>query len=136
MALTWDDSLELGVAELDEQHQEIFRHFDKLSTACQSGQGENLLDEVLTFLNDYAAHHFSSEEAFMKQHGYPKLPEQEEQHAAFGQVITELRERARNGEQGRELAMAIDRQLVRYLIKHIGSADREMVAYTTAHPAA
>ena len=134
MALTWDSSLELGVQEIDDQHREIFSHFEKLSSACQSGQGEEVLDEVLTFLDNYVAHHFSSEEALMERFRYPKLPEQREQHAIFRQVIEELRSRSREGEQGHELSLAIDRQLVRWLIQHIRSFDRELAEYIATHP--
>ncbi len=133
--MVWDNSLVLGVEEVDEQHREIFRHFEKLSTACQSGQGEEVLDEVLTFLDDYVARHFSSEEALMERHRYPKLPEQREQHAIFRQVIEELHNRSREGLHGHELSLAIDRQLVRWLIQHIRSFDRELAEYIAAHPA-
>jgi hemerythrin len=133
MALTWDDSLELGVEEIDSQHREIFKHFEKLSNACQNGQGEGILEEVLTFLGDYVAHHFSSEEAIMEQIHYPKLPEQQEQHKIFSKVIEELRDRSL--EHGQELALTVDRQLVRWLIQHIRSFDRELVEYIKSHPA-
>ena len=131
MTLSWDNSLELGVQEIDDQHREIFMQFEKLSNACQGGQGEGVLEEVLTFLDNYVTHHFSSEEALMEQYHYPKLPEQQEQHAIFRQAIEELHGRSRGGEQGHELAMAIDRQLIRWLIQHIRSFDREMAEYFT-----
>lgn len=134
MALTWDDSLELGVLEIDDQHREVFRFFEKLSDACQRGQGEGVLEEALTFMEDYIEHHFSSEEALMLQYHYPKLPEQREQHAILRHEIEVLRSRSREGEHGQELAMAVDRQLVRWLIKHIRSFDREMAEYIKAHP--
>jgi hemerythrin len=135
MSLTWDNSLEVGVQKIDDQHREIFRHFEKLSSACQEGQGEEALDEVLKFLDDYVAHHFSSEEALMEQHRYPKLPEQREQHAIFRQVIEELRGRSREDGQAHELSLAIDRQLVRWLIQHIRSFDRQMAEYISTRPA-
>ena len=93
-----------------------------------------MLDEVLTFLDDYVAHHFSSEEALMEKHRYPKLPDQQEQHAIFRQVIEELRSRSREGLCGHELSLDIDRQLVRWLIQHIRSFDRELAEYITTHP--
>ncbi len=135
MALTWDNSLELGVLEIDDQHREVFRLFEKLSAACQGGHGEGVLEEVLTFMEDYVEHHFSSEEALMVQHHYPKLPEQQEQHAILRHEIEVLRNRFSEGERGQEMAMAVDRQLVRWLIKHIRSFDREMAEYIKAHPA-
>jgi hemerythrin len=132
MALAWDNNLELGVPEIDDQHREIFNYFEKLSTACQAGQGESVLDDVFRFLDDYVAHHFSSEEALMQQHGYPGLTEQQEQHALFRQEIEALRNQPREAGQEHELALAIDRQLVRWLIRHIRNQDREMVEYITS----
>ena len=135
MTLAWDNSLELGIEEIDDQHREIFKHFAKLSSACQDGQGEGALEEVLKFLDSYVAHHLSSEEALMEQHNYPKLSEHYEQHALFREEIEELRNRSRDGEHGHELSMTIYRQLVRWLIHHIPSFDREMVEYITTHRA-
>ncbi len=135
MALVWDNSLELGVQEIDNQHREIFNCFEKLSSACQSGQGEGVLEEVLMFLDDYVAHHFSSEETLMEHHHYPKLSEQREQHISFRQELEDLRNHSRTDEDRHKLAMAIDRQLVRWLIQHIRSSDREMAEYITTHPA-
>ncbi len=135
MALAWDKSLELGVGDIDDQHREIFRHFEKLFNACQCGQGKDVLEEVLTFLDDYVAHHFSSEEAIMEQNHYPGLPEQQEQHIIFRKVIEELRCRSRDETHEHELAMSVNRQLVRWLIQHIRTCDRELAEYITTHQA-
>lgn len=135
MALVWDNSLELGVQEIDDQHREIFNCFEKLSSACQRGRGDSVLEEVLTFLEDYVSRHFSSEEELMEQYKYPKLAEQKTQHSNFNQEIKNLRVRLLDGTNGHELAMSINRHLVRWLIQHIRSSDREMAEYMTAHPA-
>lgn len=132
MGLAWDSSLELGVPEIDNQHREIFSCFEKLSMACQSGQGATVLDDVFSFLDDYSARHFSSEEALMQQHSYPGLAEQQEQHAHFRQEIEGLRNLPREAGNEHELALAIDRQLVRWLIRHIRNQDREMVEFISS----
>ncbi len=133
--MTWDNSLELGVPELDEQHREIFNNFKRLSTACQEGHGEVVLLEVLAFLKDHVARHFPSEEALMEQHHYPDLPEHREQHAKYRAMVEEFCTQAEGNGNKHELAIEVDRQLIRWLILHIRGSDREMVEYIAAHQA-
>jgi len=54
MALQWDETLELGLAEIDDHHRSIFGHFQKLSEAVQRGEPAKDLAQLSSFLCDYA----------------------------------------------------------------------------------
>jgi hemerythrin len=132
MALHWDETLLLGNSDIDGQHREIFVHFEQLSQACQSGQGEAALKGLLKYLGDYVDLHFSQEEALMALHSYPGLLQQQEQHASFRQKVMELQERDLANSDAHQLSIIINRRLILWFIQHIRHLDQAMVTYIRA----
>ena len=129
MAITWDDNLFLGFSDIDDQHREIFSRFDTLSQACQERKGNTIVKGLLDFLDEYVSHHFSCEETLMDRYAYPRFEEQREQHAIFRQEIEALHVCSTEGMDEHELALLIDRKLVRWLIQHIRNLDRDMITF-------
>ncbi len=129
MALNWDDSLLVGNAEIDDDHRQIFDYFEKLSTAFQDGSGEDVLKSLLKFLDEYVAEHFSHEETFMVENNYPKLSEQQSQHAYFLKAVKELQEMDMKGTDAHELSITVYRKLIQWFIQHIKKCDQELVNY-------
>ncbi len=132
MALNWDDSLLVGNTEIDDQHRQIFVHFERLSLACQEKAGELAIKEILNFMNEYVEMHFSLEEAFMAENRYPKLPEQQEQHAHFRQTVKELQEVDTNTLEPHRLSLLFYQKLIQWFIQHIKKLDQEMITYVWA----
>lgn len=129
MALQWDESLQLGNEEIDEQHKELFVRFEGLSQACQEGCGNEVVADLINYLEEYVEHHFAAEERLMQQHLYPGLSEHQQLHQDFRAKVVQLRERFKVEGATRDLAIIIDGSLVRWLIQHIGNIDRQMVDY-------
>lgn len=129
MALHWDEDFRLGNEEIDGQHQELFSRFEGLSLACQEGHGNEVVGDLLRYLEEYVELHFACEERLMQQHQYTGLLEQQQLHEEFRKDVAQLRERFKVEGATRNLAMAIDGRLVRWLIQHISHIDRQMVDY-------
>ena len=83
MAITWTEDLETGILEIDKQHQELFKHIDRLLEACKHGAGRDKVQEVVKFLEGYVVFHFGSEEKLMDQYNYPQTKEHKQAHAWF-----------------------------------------------------
>jgi len=132
MTLNWDDSLLVGNAEIDDDHRQIFEHFEKLSLACQEGSGEEVLKDLLKFLDEYVTQHFSYEEAFMADNNYPKLAEQQALHAYFLQSVTELQGMDMKDTDPHKLSIIIYRKLILWFTQHIKKSDQELVNYIRA----
>lgn len=135
MSITWDESLRLGVPALDEQHEDLFAYFDKLSTALQDGNGSGVIIELLAYLDKYSASHFENEESFMRLYRYPGLEEQQLQHAAFRENIVMFTETLAASEPTQEIALKIDAMLIRYFINHVRKLDRMMIDHIKSLPA-
>lgn len=71
MAIQWDPSLSVGVKQIDEQHQELFRRVNELVDAMHRGRSQAQLGEMLSFLSVYVVQHFGAEEKLMSERWYP-----------------------------------------------------------------
>lgn len=125
MGIKWRDSLNIGVEEIDTQHQELFRRFDLFLSACESGEGIARLNELLEFLADYVQFHFHDEEKMHLLRDYPGYKEHCKQHGKFIEDLRRMQEGARV--EGVALHHIIDTNalLFKWIINHISKADKE-----------
>src|SRR5512143_2138732 len=79
----WKDSYSIHVAEIDGQHQALFRLAGELHAAMMTGQGKTALARVLDRLIDYTRVHFAHEESLMRQHQFPQLEAHKAEHDSF-----------------------------------------------------
>ena len=129
MTIQWEENLRFGVPVIDEQHEEIFAHFDKLSDALEGGRGCEEVIKVLNYLNDYATIHFSDEEKLMMLFKYDGLEEQRQQHALFKENIAGISGLLAATAPTQEIAIKIHATLIRYFINHIRKLDRKLVDF-------
>ena len=90
MGVTWDSSLDLGHAEIDAQHREIFRRFGALVEAMEGGRPAEI-GLLLGFLGEYAVNHFAEEEKVMADVRYPGAGVHAAAHARFVREYRDLR---------------------------------------------
>jgi hemerythrin len=129
MSLQWDESLVLGLEEIDRQHKSIFDHFEKLSEAAQQGKSKEIIEELAVFLFEYAHMHFATEDKIMVEYKYPKIDEQRHEHGEFTRDTNELKKRIEQDGATREVAIEATGKLLRWIIQHIKKQDFEMVSY-------
>jgi hemerythrin len=127
MPIQWEENLRLGVPAIDQQHEEIFVHFRKLSDALQTGKGSEEVIGLLDYLSKYATTHFSDEEDIMLKYNYNGISEQREHHATFKENIAQLSRLLATSEPTKEIAFKTDATLIRYFIQHVRKLDRKMV---------
>ena len=78
--IAWSQDLTVGVAEIDEQHQQWIGRLNDVAAAVAAHMGPVQLGQTLEFLVDYTQKHFVTEEKLMAAAHYPGLPEQLAQH--------------------------------------------------------
>ncbi len=84
--LAWNDVLATGIAEIDDQHRELFRCVDRVRDATAAGDGSEL-DRTLAFLQDYVEFHFRAEERYMASQRFPGMARHVEEHAALLEAV-------------------------------------------------
>jgi len=122
----WNDSLAIGIEQIDKQHQELFSRFDLLLKACREGQGRDELSRLLEFLSDYVKTHFSVEEQFMRSSGYADLESHLLEHEVFRGKLDDLRQIYADHGAGMDLLITTNATVLDWIIQHVRKTDRRM----------
>ena len=86
----WDQSCSVNIAELDHQHQRLFRTVAELEYAIRTGRADSIIDEVLQKVIEHTIDHFAAEEELMQQHGFPGLAAHRNEHQKLAQQLTKF----------------------------------------------
>lgn len=129
-SMDWSDRFTLGVEQIDQQHQVLFRLIDQLAKAIQTDTSDDELKLVFDRLYEYTKTHFAMEEALMVQHHYPADAEHHKNHRSLEDSLAKLVARAETGEPLASLqTMNFLRQ---WLYHHIDDIDRQFAEFLIA----
>lgn len=128
----WNEHFEIGIVELDEQHQELFRILNRVAHQVAFAQDDAALRRAIDDLNDYAIYHFEAEESIWKRHlGDARVVgEHEKTHKRFSAKIDRLKSPLVSSDR-----VAVEELLsflTKWIVEHIITADRRfglMVSY-------
>jgi len=130
MGVYWRKELEIGVIEIDKQHQSLVEAFNSFLLACRNGKGSSELLELLKFLDSYAIQHFTTEETIQKALSYPEYESHRLQHLSFMKKIIDLREQLTSNEPPQiNHLIAANTVLLDWFIKHISGSDSHFGRY-------
>jgi hemerythrin len=128
MQLQWTASLSVGIAEIDAQHQELFRRAGELLEGLRKGEPDEIGTHI-EFLHEYAVVHFGAEEASMRMAGYPGYLRHKAEHDRFiGDLLTLAEDHDRSG-PGAFMALKASHWLSQWLKQHVSGTDAEMGRY-------
>lgn len=122
----WQESLSIGVLEVDIQHKLLFDKFNAFLFACEN-QTESESDGILRlfwFLEAYAITHFTEEEKLMQRVFYPDYLKHREKHLAFAAEVAKLKEQLRNEGATPTLVSTMTMFITSWLVEHISTMDR------------
>ena len=122
--MQWDDTMSMGVAELDAQHQQLIELINQAYKAIQR-LDSRALPGILDRMHEYAREHFRDEEAAMDKAGFPGLADPIEQHAAFIQQVREFRKNLHDIADIPQVFI----YLSRWLTNHILVEDKKLMPY-------
>ena len=125
----WDEKLATGVAEIDEQHKEIFVRFNALMKACDRGRSREMLTEILEFMNSYVLQHFKDEETLQASVGYPGFAAHKTVHEELGGRFVQLR--AKFAAHGSTVQLVVEtcKLLSEVLFEHIHKHDKALAEF-------
>lgn len=128
------NDLNLGIGELDDQHQAFFMHVVGLRRALTEGRGgREKLMKTLRFLDTFVEDHFSAEEKYMRRFNYPGILVHKTEHQSFMRSVADFKKTALDldarGEVTSFLTIDVMRRLEQWLTEHIRTIDRKMAEY-------
>ncbi|HYD29511.1 MAG TPA: bacteriohemerythrin [Azospirillaceae bacterium] len=127
-SITWTEEFSVGVALMDQEHQELLRLLNEFADAVKAGRAKGLLSSTLDRLAEYTAGHLSREEKLLHEHGYPDLFAHRQQHRDLMRQLGDLQGRL---QRGATMSLSLDLLsfLVTWLTDHIQNSDREYGKY-------
>lgn len=120
--IEWSESLSVGVQRIDEQHQRLIQMMDELDHAIRSNQSNEVVEDVLTNLFNYAQQHFMLEEELFRKHKYPEMALHELEHQRFIAKAFAFKERLSAKRPG--LALELLTFLSSWVLNHIELTDK------------
>lgn len=122
----WRDEYRLGIAQIDEQHQQLFRIANRVFSDLPPGD----LEEALMELFRYTREHFRAEEAYMKEVGYPGLLRHRVQH---DDLLDQLNEYAAKVVRDPGQMPALRAFIASWIGQHILTHDLAIARYLEGH---
>lgn len=126
--IKWDESLSIGIKEIDDDHQELLDYFNRLFAACFAAAGPLIITETLVKLVDYTKSHFQREELLMGKEGYPGFVSHKARHDDFLRTTLKFQERAQS-EDGHVISNETLEFLQSWIVNHIMESDKAFANY-------
>jgi hemerythrin len=126
VGIEWRESLAIGIEEIDSQHKQLLSRFDQLLRACESGQGIDELQCLLTFLDEYVILHFGDEERIQRQHLYPGYAAHKQEHESFIARLQTLKDEICTEGIALHHVVETNSMLLKWLIHHISTVDVQL----------
>lgn len=116
---TWKPEYSVNEAVLDSHHQKLFQI---INAVYENVMNSSELDCIVPKINELSAYtnsHFSSEEQYMRERGFPGIKDHIAQHREFTYSIETMRARYHDNdlEVTRELIVVLGEWLLRHVIK-------------------
>lgn len=126
--IIWNDSLKIGLPEIDQQHKQLIDQLNRLVDAMQANRGTAEIQEIVRFLDIYVNQHFSYEEGCMHRFSCPVATQNKAAHAHFINVLAEVKTELRNKGASLGLAIKVNEQLLDWFVNHIKKIDIQLKA--------
>lgn len=123
----WNDSLSTGIREVDEQHKKLLAMINDLGIAMKERKTAAELGRVISGLKDYTVRHFTLEEVYFRQHGYPDAAAHVAEHRDFVEKVEGYNRDLKEGKLF--LGLEVMNFLSDWLIKHIKGSDQRYAPY-------
>lgn len=122
------DKYKTGIEIIDNEHKKLFeiikRTNDLLNDEFTPDKYDDIMD-IIEELKDYTVKHFSDEEAYMEEIGYPGLEAQVAAHTAFVYKLGEV-DYGRVDEDQHEYLLDLVEYLLNWLSTHILRMDKKI----------
>lgn len=129
MGIEWNATYEVGVAEIDAQHRELFARVSALVEAMRAARGREEVTRTIRFLSDYVQQHFGMEETLMIAHSYPGAAQHLREHTEFISTFQKLSEQLETQGATAALAIEVNNKVCNWLIRHVLGTDKALGAY-------
>ena len=119
----WDDTLSVGIEEIDEQHKVLVDLVNKMHEAIHQRHGSDVVISILSDLAEYTRIHFAVEESLMRILNYPDYDNHKQVHEELLHTVADLQEKVASGKKS--IGFELMHFLKTWLVKHIMEEDMQ-----------
>ena len=127
-SVTWDNAFSVGFEPIDNQHKELVKMINGLFESSKEGAAaaDKTFLQTIKKAADYARDHFSQEDKYMVQAGFPNLSEHRKQHDDFLETVIKAMQEF---ETGKTAPIELAQFLKKWLLNHIAVSDKQYAPY-------
>jgi len=130
----WDDSLLVGVSQIDSEHRKLLDMTGKLMEACTQGKGHAEITQIMKLIVSHAKDHIRNEENLQQWHAYPGINAHKRAHAQLGMQLEALEKELATTGPNVALTAKFNNTLVVWYINHINTEDKKLGEYISSNP--
>jgi hemerythrin len=119
--IVWNEKNNLNIPIIDEQHHGIVATINSFHHFVQKDQGEKVIKPTLLTLEQFTQLHFETEEALMKESGYPGF----EEHLLLHQELMKKTRSIAGDASQKSNADVVLKFLKQWWLGHINIEDRK-----------
>lgn len=131
--MIWRESLKIGVAEVDQQHEELFMRLNEFLKVVRGADDREVradkIAETLAFMGEYVIDHFNSEEVLQRKCNYPEYAEHKQIHDKFKAEIAWFQDEFNKDRYNDDLIQEFSGRLLTWLISHVSHDDQKIAEY-------
>ena len=123
----FDDEFKLGIEAADIEHSKLVDTLNNTYALLHEGKREEAATYFNKTLSLYVHEHFTHEEAFMEDIGFPQLEDHKKIHANFRNSFEELKPKIETADNA-AFREALSDTFV-WIINHIGRTDKKYAKF-------
>jgi hemerythrin len=124
--LNWCKGFEIGVEEIDKEHESIIEHFKKLYNSIKEGYVNDYFPELIKFLEHYINTHFEHEEKLQIECNYPQRKSHKKLHEDFKIQINDVITKYNKEEFKKADFINLTLMIKEWLVHHILIEDKKI----------
>lgn len=129
--IQWSSRLSVNVKIIDTQHEKLVKLINDLNDAMAAGKGKDVVGKIISELVDYTVYHFSTEEKYFEQFGYPEITQHKSEHKKFTDEASHFKQEFDAGRIG--LSVKVMSFLSDWLTNHIMGTDKKYSSFFNSH---
>lgn len=123
----WSEAYNIGVQEVDEQHQVLVSLLNQLHEAIREHRGKAASREILDRLAEYTRTHFLLEESLMRLTHYPGFEVHKQQHEDLIKQVQDLQHKLDH--ENVAITFELLHFLKNWLTQHINDSDKRFGSF-------
>ena len=121
--IVWEDSWNVGITEIDDDHKKLVSLLQKLFGALIAAQGAEYVKTIFFELIDYTRYHFEREEEIYKEYNYNELEHHKQLHQDLIQQVLDISKELLSEGETEKVSDDFFEFLKHWLVDHILDED-------------